>query len=186
MWRNKSIPCKLCQSGIRKSQVATINRLVALRLFFTILKNTLYVCKPHGENLNIKMSPYQYRDPHVKDKTVDCLIFRMGIPIPGKDGFHVEMGPRNLLYYHFRSIHNRSSQQIWSSWHNETELLCCTASRYDFPWWRTREPGKGNLFLEGSIPNNQYQTLHRITLWPCVQTNDNHHNASNHLNLLRL
>ena len=26
--------------------------------------------KQHGGHLNIKMSTYQYRDPHVKDKTV--------------------------------------------------------------------------------------------------------------------
>ena len=46
--------------------------------------------------LNIKMSSYQYRDPHVKDKTVsrDRLIFNMGIPIPGKDGLFIETGPR--------------------------------------------------------------------------------------------
>ena len=36
--------------------------------------------------LNINMSSYPYRDPHVKDK--------MEIPIPGKDGFYIEMGPR--------------------------------------------------------------------------------------------
>ena len=36
------------------------------------------------------MSSYQYKHPHVKD---DRLIFHMGIPIPGKDGLYIEMGP---------------------------------------------------------------------------------------------
>ena len=35
--------------------------------------------------LDIKMSSYQYKDPHVKKKDGrDCLIFNMGILIPGK------------------------------------------------------------------------------------------------------
>ena len=39
---------------------------------------------PAGGHLNIDMLAYQYRDPHVKDKTVLWrLIFKMGIPIPG-------------------------------------------------------------------------------------------------------
>ena len=52
-----------------------------------------------GGYLSIKMSPYQYRDPHVKDKTVarsrDRLIFNKGIPIPGKDRLYIETGPRD-------------------------------------------------------------------------------------------
>ena len=47
-----------------------------------------------GGRLNIKMS-FQYRDPHVKDKTVSWpsyLIFNMGITIPGKDGLYIETG----------------------------------------------------------------------------------------------
>ena len=40
-----------------------------------------------GGRLNIKMSSYQYKDPHVKDKTVSRpFIFYMAIPIPEKDG----------------------------------------------------------------------------------------------------
>ena len=46
-----------------------------------------------GGHLNIKMSN-QYRDPHVEDKTVlRPFIFKMEIPIPGKDGLYIEMGP---------------------------------------------------------------------------------------------
>ena len=45
-----------------------------------------------GGGLNIKMSFYQYMDPHVKDKTVlkmrrsrHCLIFSMGFPVSEED-----------------------------------------------------------------------------------------------------
>ena len=44
--------------------------------------------------LNIKMSSYQYRDPMLKiRRSHDHLIFNMGIPIPGKDGFYIESAP---------------------------------------------------------------------------------------------
>ena len=47
-----------------------------------------------GGRFNIKMSSCQYRDSHVnKDGLIDCLIFNMGIPIPGKDSLYIEMGP---------------------------------------------------------------------------------------------
>ena len=36
------------------------------------------------------MPSYEYRDSHVKDKTV---IFNMGIPISGKDGLYIATGP---------------------------------------------------------------------------------------------
>ena len=36
----------------------------------TTAQNTLCNHKYSGSNLNIKISSYQYRDPHVKDKTV--------------------------------------------------------------------------------------------------------------------
>ena len=49
-----------------------------------------------GGRLNIKMSSYQYRDPHVKDKSHYRLIFNMGSAIPGKDGLYIETGPRTL------------------------------------------------------------------------------------------
>ena len=51
---------------------------------------------PRG-HLNIKMSSYQCRDPHVKDKTVakscDHLIFNMGIPTPRNTVFILRQGP---------------------------------------------------------------------------------------------
>ena len=49
-----------------------------------------------GGHLNIKMSSYHCRDPHVKDKSKrsrDRLIFNMGISIPRKDGLYIETGP---------------------------------------------------------------------------------------------
>ena len=48
-----------------------------------------------GGHLNIKMSFYQYRDPMLKIRwSHDCLIFNMGILIPGKDGLSIETGSR--------------------------------------------------------------------------------------------
>ena len=44
--------------------------------------------------LNIKMSSYQYRNPHVKDKTVSRPSYLLhGNPIHGKDGLDIETGP---------------------------------------------------------------------------------------------
>ena len=38
-----------------------------------------------GGRLIIKMSPYQYRDPHVKDKIILWAFYLLyGIPVPGK------------------------------------------------------------------------------------------------------
>ena len=46
-----------------------------------------------GDCLNIKMSSYQYRDSHVKDKTVSRPSFlKQGNLIPGKDGLYIESG----------------------------------------------------------------------------------------------
>ena len=46
----------------------------------------LYNVTP-GDRLNIKMSSYQYRDSHYKDKMVhDRLIFMMEILIPERQG----------------------------------------------------------------------------------------------------
>ena len=56
----------------------------------------LYLCwlSAPGDRLNIKMSSYQYRDPHVKDKTVSRPSYLLHWnPIPGKDGLYFEAGP---------------------------------------------------------------------------------------------
>ena len=42
-----------------------------------------------GVGLNIEMPSYQYRIPMSRD----CLIFNIGIPIPGKDGLILRQGP---------------------------------------------------------------------------------------------
>ena len=48
-----------------------------------------------GWGLNIKMSSYQYMNPHVKiRRSWDRLIFNMGISIPRKDGLYIETGTR--------------------------------------------------------------------------------------------
>ena len=50
-----------------------------------------------GGRLSIKISYYQYRNPHVKDKirqSYDRLIVNLVIPIPRKDGLYIETGPR--------------------------------------------------------------------------------------------
>ena len=49
--------------------------------------------KSSGVRLNIKMSSYRYRDPHVKDKSRGRLIFNMEIPIPTKTVFILRRGP---------------------------------------------------------------------------------------------
>ena len=51
-----------------------------------------------GWHLNIKMSSYQYMDPHVKDirRSRNHLIFNMGIPIPGKDRARFQELPVSL------------------------------------------------------------------------------------------
>ena len=55
-----------------------------------IIENT----KWPGGRLNIKMSSYQYRDSHVKDKTVSPTVLSLTweSPITGKDGIYIETG----------------------------------------------------------------------------------------------
>ena len=54
--------------------------------------------KSPGDHLNIKMSSYQYRDPHVKGKAVSQLFYlKHGNPIPGKDSLYIETWPMSLL-----------------------------------------------------------------------------------------
>ena len=71
-----------------------------------------------GGLLNIKMPPCQYRNPHVKDKTVWCyrVIFNLGIPLPGKTV--CETGPWTQL----RRESDWSSKFQWNIYDNS--LLC--------------------------------------------------------------
>ena len=39
-----------------------------------------------------------------KRRSHDCLIFNMGIPIPGKDGLYIETGPRGPFQYSSRHL----------------------------------------------------------------------------------
>ena len=59
-------------------------------------RSVLHWTCPRGR-LNIKMSSYQYRDPHVIDKTVlRPPYFNMGILIPEKTVFILRRGPGSL------------------------------------------------------------------------------------------
>ena len=58
--------------------------------YFSIGARLRFDLTDRGGRLNIKMY-YQYRDRHVKDKTVSYLTWDL---IPGKDGLYTEMGPR--------------------------------------------------------------------------------------------
>ena len=56
--------------------------------------SSLEQCWAPGCRLNIEMLSYQNKDPNVKIRwSCDRLISNMGIPIPGKDGISIEMGP---------------------------------------------------------------------------------------------
>ena len=74
------------------------------KFLFIVLSFGAVRCWPlFGSRLNIKMSSYPYKDPHVEDKTVsrDRLIFNMGIPMPGKTIFVFIRGlgrPRLVLF----------------------------------------------------------------------------------------
>ena len=84
-----------------------------------------------GGRLNIKMSSYQYRDPHVKDET--------GIPIPGKDGLYIETGPRYLWQAGMKT-----------SWHKNTFLITG-------PLWRE---SIGNVHIDEAFESNMPVYLH--------------------------
>ena len=43
----------------------------------------------------------------------DRLIFNMDIPIPGKDGFYIEMGPRRRSSYHNEDINRLAIDYVW-------------------------------------------------------------------------
>ena len=60
-----------------------------------------------GGCLNIKILSYPYRDPHVKDKTVDRLIYDMEIPIPGKTVFILRRDPGSILQINKAAVNAR-------------------------------------------------------------------------------
>ena len=72
------------------------------RQFHLYWKPSLWPCvaiwHQSGGRLNIKMLSYQYRILMLNiRRSHDRLIFNMGIPIPGKGGLYIEMGPRSLF-----------------------------------------------------------------------------------------
>ena len=68
-------------------------------------------------HLNMKMSSYEYRDPHVKDKTVSRLsYFSHGNPESGKDGLYIET--RSWLHKSVMILHN-AFDRILARWHDD-------------------------------------------------------------------
>ena len=61
---------------------------------------SVFCCSPPVGRLNIKMSSYQYRDPHVKDKTVSPTVLSLTWESPylGKTVFILRQGPGDLLW----------------------------------------------------------------------------------------
>ena len=52
------------------------------------------------------MLSYQYKDPHIKDKTVSRPSYlQPENPVPGKDGLYIETGPRLIVYSVMLLIH---------------------------------------------------------------------------------
>ena len=88
---------------------------LSIETILVLFKITAKSLRPWGR-LNIKMSSNQYRDPHVKDKTV---------PIPGKDGLYIETGP--LCW--FGSIADKMIfQQLLLSLRRAIEWSLCIAN----------------------------------------------------------
>ena len=67
----------------------------------------------------------------------DCLIFNMGIPIPGKDGLYIETGPRHLRMQHTKDI--QYSTEYWntpdSKVHGANKGPTWVLSTTDGPTW---------------------------------------------------
>ena len=101
-----------------------------------------------GDCLNIKISSYQYRDPHVEEKDhLMTVLSLLGIPIPGKDSLYIETGP-------------------WSSWGftighlaaywNETHVLAGVfwlnfKHRASSKWFNTLRPRQNGQLLTDDI-----------------------------------
>ena len=72
------------------------DRLISAMGFPILVRWYLYT--ESGGHLNINMPSYQYRDYHVKDKTVSPTVLSLTweSPYPGKDGLYIETGTRLL------------------------------------------------------------------------------------------
>ena len=70
-WREKHVQCvegKFWPMCIKWNMTCAVILLIKLHIIYK--KNEYHNVVKSGGRLNIKMSSYQYRDPHVKDKTV--------------------------------------------------------------------------------------------------------------------
>ena len=77
---------------------------IILFLWFDIIKLVPHhasYSKRSGDRLNIKMPSYQYRDPHVKDKTVSPTVLSLTWESPylGKTVFILRQGPGDPFHY---------------------------------------------------------------------------------------
>ena len=85
-----------------------------------------------GGRLNIKMPSYQYRDSHVKDKTVSPTVLSLTweSPYPGKTVFILRRGPvfckNGFKWIQIYSTHNRTGRLLWGK---------KTARYWDFTIW---------------------------------------------------
>ena len=129
---------------------------------------TTFACMglTHGDCLNIKMSSYQYRDPH--------LIFNMGITIPGKDAL--------------------KSSQLWQQFILHSVLLCFGGGPFcPYPsgsfhsleqsnncpsdtWWRHQKETFSALLaisVGNSVVTSEFQ-WHKTLMFPfiCTWIND--------------
>ena len=78
-----------------------------------------HCCWPSGGRLNIKMASYQYRNSHVKDKTVSPTVLSLTweSPYMGKTVFILRRGPGSL-WCQVIHIHCINSVR-WVGWHKE-------------------------------------------------------------------
>ena len=74
--------------------------------------------KRSGGGLNIKMSSYQYRDPHVKDKTVSPTVLSLTWESPylEKTVFILRRGPDGWNYYTNSTRTKPIRGRHWSQW----------------------------------------------------------------------
>ena len=75
----------------------------------------LHIGKPQGVSFTTKILYLQYRDSHYEGND-NCLIFVIGIPVPGKMVlfWNGVQGPDSIKRYHLTSIGNPTVEIRWS------------------------------------------------------------------------
>ena len=88
-----------------------------------------------GGRLNIKMSSYQYRDPHVKIRqSCDRLLFNMRIPIPWKDSLYIETASGVIWYGPSASVIVTREVSTYQTSCTITWFIIKEASQLAFQW----------------------------------------------------